>query len=90
MQGIFINGSRPKSKKQIREFVAEAQADNARADPYGLVIEATSIHGNEYDGSLANMPPENKVHFAGPDPHSKRNFYGTIEWSKKKERWIVR
>ncbi len=90
MQGIFINGSRPKSKKQIREFVIEAQADNSDADLYGLVIEATSMFGDEYDGSLANMPQSNKVHFVGPDPRRKRNFYGTVEWDEEKEEWGVK
>ena len=86
MQGIFINGSRPKSKKQIKELVIEAQAPNTKADLYGVVIEATSMFGNEYDGSLATMPKDNSpVYFVGPDPHSKRNFYGTIEWNDKKE-----
>lgn len=69
MQGIYINMGRPKSKKQVREAVA--------ADPGSVTIEATSVFGNEYEGSVANMP-EGDVLFVGPDPYTKRNFYGKL------------
>lgn len=69
MQGIFMrDGQRPKSKKQIREAVAAGQ------DVY---LEATSFFGNEYDGSVQKAP-DGRYSFVGPDPHRKRNFYGTI------------
>lgn len=70
MQGIYINGTRPRSKKQIKEAVA--------ANPENVRIEATSMFGNEYDGPVSEMSVE-KVYFVGPDPYNKRNFYGTIE-----------
>jgi hypothetical protein len=70
MQGIFLKGERPKSKKQVREAIA-----------YGGVefvsLEATSFFGNEYDGPVT-YAPEGKYVFVGPDPHTKRNFYGTL------------
>jgi hypothetical protein len=70
MQGIFIRHSRPASKKAVREAIA--------ADPASVTIEATSLFGNEYDGPVDEMP-EGKVLFVGPDPYTKRNFYGSIE-----------
>jgi hypothetical protein len=69
MQGVYVNYNRPKSKKQIREAVA--------ADPHSVSVEATSMFGNEYDGPVGDMP-EGTINFVGPDPHTKRNFYGNI------------
>ena len=69
MQGIFIDGTRPKSKKAIKEAVAN--------DPWSVHIEATSMFGNEYEGPVAQMP-HGRVTFVGPDPYTKRSFYGTI------------
>ncbi len=93
-QGIFINGSRPKSKKQIKEYVDNLYVEGTdTTDPFGIVIERTSMFGNEFDGSLAraerldNLGP---FYFVGPDPRTSRKFYGTIEFNKKKERWVVK
>jgi hypothetical protein len=69
MQGIWIRGVRPTSKKQIKERIAEGGE--------GVNLEATSWFGNEYDGPV-NEAPVGEYHFVGPDPHTKRNFYGTI------------
>ena len=70
MQGIFIiEGGverRPKSKKEIRETAPEQ-----------VLIEATSLFGGEYAGRASHVV--GKVYFVGPDPYTKRNFYGTIE-----------
>ncbi len=95
MQGIFIKGRRPKSKKEIREFVRDSyyRPDSPTTVPtrlHRLAIEATSMFDNEYDGPLSEMPHDNKVNFVGPDPRQSRKFYGTIEWSEKKEVWVVR
>ncbi len=113
-QGIFINGSRPKSKKEIKEYVKGIyepndgpEQDTPPNDLYGLVIEATSLHGNEFDGSLAKaerslndpgynspmegtmFPRQQGITFVGPDPYSKRNFYGQIKWNEQKGRFVV-
>jgi hypothetical protein len=64
--GIFINGRRPKSKKQIKETPLEQ-----------VSLEATSMFGNNPEGPLTELPA-GTYHFVGPDPYSKRNFYGTI------------
>ena len=77
MQGIYINGVRPASKKAVKEAV--------ESDPASVRIEATSFFGNEYDGPASELPANaGKVVFVGPDPYNKRNFYGTIEWKNGK------
>lgn len=76
MQGIFIKGNRPKSKKAIREAVAE--------DPKSVRIEATSLFaGTEYDGTVEDLPFGKVVTFVGPDPYKTRNFYGSIRKTSK-------
>jgi len=67
-----VNGLRPKSKKAIKEALAdEATAGRVRA-------QATSWFGDEYDGFIVNAPVGTTVHFVGPDPERDRRFYGTI------------
>lgn len=68
MQGIFINMSRPKSKKAVKEAVANGMA---------VYLQATSVFGNEYDGPV-DMAPHGEYYFVGPDPERLRNFYGKI------------
>lgn len=119
-QGIFIHGRRPKSKKEIKEFVDRineaaahgydeqsiqvlvdqynSQRPNGKFrqhdfDPYGLVVEATSFFGNEFDGSLAEaLRTQNygPFTFVGPDPHSDRKFYGTLKYNGTKGKWEVK
>jgi len=72
MQGIYVqeqghNPRRPKSKKEVREL-----ADR-------VLIESTSVFGNEYEGAAVQLPEGVKVYFVGPDPYTSRRFYGTIE-----------
>ena len=68
MQGIFIDGNRPKSKKAVREAVANGEH---------VTLEATSWFGDEYGGSL-EAAPDGVYNFVGPNPHSDRRFYGNI------------
>lgn len=69
MQGIYFSGyRRPKSKKEVKEHV-EAGAK--------VMLEATSVFGNEYDGDVRDAP-DGSYHFVGPDPQTSRKFYGTI------------
>lgn len=99
MQGIYINGRRPKSKEEVRRHIngfydeetnpVERMLNSGRSTLDMVHIEATSFFGNEYDGALSQMPQSNTVYFVGPDPHTKRNFYGAIKWDSKKNRWIV-
>lgn len=69
MYGIYVMGERPTSKKLIKVTAAEC--------PSKVRLEATSIHGNEYDGML-DSAPDGTYTFVGPDPYTKRNFYGNI------------
>lgn len=68
MQGIFINGRRPKSKKEIKEAIA--------SNPLSVSLEATSFFGNEYAGPVTEFV--GKTTFVGPDPYNRRNFYGNL------------
>lgn len=70
MQGIFVNGLRPKSKKAVKEAIA--------ADPASVRLEATSIFGNEYDGRVCDAP-DGTYTFVGPNPNTDRRFYGTVK-----------
>lgn len=69
MQGLYINMARPKTKKAVKEAIANGVA---------VYAEATSFFGDEFDGLIYNLPEGHKVHFVGPDPTRARNFYGTI------------
>lgn len=77
MQGIYVqsdpSGSyhRPKSKKQIRELIVAG-------DLHRVYVESTSLFGNEYDGDLNQAPSGTQISFVGPDPFTKRVYYGTI------------
>ena len=69
-QGIWVDGRRPNSKKEVREAVV--------ADPATVNVEATSIFGNEYDGPLSEWDGKGYITFVGPDPATKRSFFGNI------------
>ena len=126
-QGIFIHGSRPKSKRHVKAVVERAQMtpeaqqsliDSDRADArimggagkddwmhthvhdlFCIVVEATSIFGDEFDGSLHIAQDKEEVRgkgitFVGPDPYTKRSFYGNIKWkpdpnNSRGGKWIV-
>jgi hypothetical protein len=75
LQGVYVKNRRPKSKKEVKEATAE--------NPENVVLEATSIHGNEWGGPL-DQAPEGTYTFVGPDPYTSRKFYGTIKVSKGK------
>jgi hypothetical protein len=70
MQGVFVDGKRPKSKKAIKEAIAR--------DPHSVRIQATSLIGREFDGLASELPEGTRVSFVGPDPYLSRKFYGTI------------
>jgi hypothetical protein len=95
MQGVFINGRRPKSKAEIKRAVAVLNEPMPHPLTFGAVlsskhprprvtIEATSMGGNEFGGEVQSLPVGIKVKFVGPCPYTKRNFYGTIEWKSGK------
>lgn len=70
MQGIFIGGRRPKSKADIKRYIADNGPDRVK-------LEATSMFGNEYGGPIGSAPA-GKYTFVGPDPYRDRRFYGTL------------
>ena len=75
MDGIFVNGKRPKSKKAIKEAFA--------ADPASVELECTSIFNTEdYSGPLTEVPP-GTYHYVGPCPSTDRRFYGSIVITKR-------
>lgn len=77
MDGILIDGRRPKSKKEVKERI--------EIDPFSVTIEHTSHHGPPNDigepKGFTRVPylmPNSEIHFVGPDPYTQRNFYGVI------------
>jgi hypothetical protein len=79
-QGIFVSGRRPKSKAELKKTALERSNT--------ISIEATSMFGNEFSGPAMDLAEGQKIVFVGPDPYTKRSFYGTIE--KKGGRLIVK
>ena len=73
MDGIYINGRRPKSKREVRDAVTNA--------PETVTVEITRF-GHEHLIALDCVI--GAVHFVGPDPYRSRKFYGTIEWKNGK------
>ena len=69
MQGIFINGKRPKTKKEVKEAIKTA--------PESVTLEVTSVFGNEYGGPLEDAPAGSYM-TVGPDPRTSRKFYCSI------------
>ncbi len=79
MQGVFINGRRPKSKKEIVQAIAtiKGQHGDPTRESVRVSLEATSAFGHEYYGSILNAP-DGTYPFVGPDPYRQRNFYGSF------------
>ena len=76
MQGAFIDGMRPKSKKALREAAA--------ADPARVELERTAWPDfgsdedvKEFSRPLTEQPP-GRYSVAGPDPFTDRRWYATV------------
>lgn len=82
--GVFINGRRPTSKKQIKDAFASGAT---------IRFENTSMFGgSDYiitpendgtqllyaDGSPVSNLSASKLTFVGPDPYTDRRFYGNV------------
>jgi hypothetical protein len=78
MDGLFVNGRRPKSKAEVRKALA--------ADPRSVVVERTSHFGGGYSGPAADMPESAIVYFVFPCPYTARKAYGTLSKSGGKLR----
>lgn len=75
-QGIFIDGKRPTSKKQVREAIAKMRASTKQPYPRPYVtIEATSQW--DLNGSIT-MLPAGTYFFVVPSP-AERESFGNIE-----------
>ncbi len=86
MYGVWIYednvARRPKSKKEVKEYLAKG-VDHE--DNYHIGIEATSFFGNEESGPLTQERVEaGTILFVGPNPHDKRDFYGSFSMKKGK------
>lgn len=69
--GLFVDGKRPKSKKAVKEAIAD--------NPARVSIENTSfLTQNPYGGTAADLSEGHVVTFVGPDPYSDRRFFGNI------------
>lgn len=69
MDGIFLNGNRPKTKTAVLAAVKTA--------PECVEIEVTRIGHEQVLGLV--QAPEGTYHFVGPDPYRDRRFYGMIK-----------
>lgn len=144
MHGVYVNGYRPKTKKVLKEAIAELNArathpaknspDNQCAEPgcenpiftkeelatgvqttiapdfcvehetdeagnirqpikMPLVrLQATSIYGNEFDGTLEEAVADNQYgvfYLVGPDPYTNRRWYANLRYNAETGRWTV-
>jgi hypothetical protein len=71
--GIRINGQNAKSKKAVKEAMANGDR---------VVFYCTDAFGpnagNEFDLHALPLTMNQRLTFVGPDPYTKRNFYGTL------------
>jgi len=68
-QGIFDSKfQRIISKKQLKEFIKQGEP---------VVLEATSVFGNEFDGVL-QFAPDGDYWVVGPDPYRSRKWFAHI------------
>ena len=75
MEGLFISGRRPKSKKAVKEAVATA--------PETVTVEVTSMFSDDPGGDITEyVERKGGFTFVGPDPYTKRSFYGTVKVGK--------
>ena len=87
MQGIYINNERPKFKKDVKTYIEEGQ------DLAGIVIEATSMFGNEFGGRLSEAEATSNYgpfYIVGPNPHTSRKWYLTLNYNTNKSQWEVK
>lgn len=69
MQGVFVQGQRPKTKKELKALIATV--------PHDVSLQATSIIGNEYGGPITEAP-DGTYDVVGPDPYTSRKWYANI------------
>lgn len=107
MHGVYVNGYRPKTKKALKEAIAELNArsthpskntddtsnDHDPSPKMPLVrLQATSIYGNEFDGTLEEALADNQYgvfYLVGPDPYTNRRWYANLRYNAETGRWTV-
>jgi hypothetical protein len=76
-QGAFINNTRPRTKKALREA--------CNLNPASVSLEATAVFpGAEHDGPVLEMPEGKTAYVVGPDPYRARNWYAQVTRSGDK------
>jgi len=72
MDGLYVNGRRPASKKEVKAAIAN--------NPASVAIESTSYFAGTamLAAHCGELAIGRKVTFVGPDPYTSRKFYGTI------------
>jgi hypothetical protein len=68
--GIFVNGNRAKSKKEIVLGFKEGKEIE--------IEETNAICPKGYSGNIKDLPDGN-YYFVGPDPYTSRKYYGSIK-----------
>jgi hypothetical protein len=68
--GAFVNGTRPKSKKALREAIATGQT---------VHFDGTSAFESFYLYDPLELAEGERLSVVGPDPYNKRSWYATIE-----------
>jgi hypothetical protein len=71
---VRVNGANPKSKKAIKDAVKSGAT---------VTGESVSPFNAPVYGTLDSLPDGNYT-FAGPDPFTRRNFYGQVIVSRGK------
>ena len=84
--GCYIDGVRPKSKKAIKDALKAIV--NGEREPSSIAFDATDMFANagkrfhayvQSDGEYPDgIKPGYSYQVCGPDPYTKRNFYGTV------------
>lgn len=70
--GAYINGSRPRTKKALKEALKER--------PTEVSFDATSMFAQVGSYQLDDLPGSGiKLSVTGPDPYTARNWYATVE-----------
>lgn len=74
--GAYVGGRRPASKAALKRALADA--------PETVEFDLTSPF-NSVDGPLTgvSIPAGVRLSVVGPDPFTKRSFYGTIALSER-------
>lgn len=71
--GAYVGGSRPKSKKALKEALA------AGPKVIAVEFERTSELGPALPRNVYELPPGTKLQVTGPDPYTSRKWYATVE-----------